>query len=544
MTNNFDADVVVSGAGPVGLTIANTLGMHGVKVLLLEQGEALIDYPRAVGMDDECMRSLQGIGLAKEVEQHLTPFHWMRFVTPSGRTYASIEPRTDEFGWSRRNAFIQPAVDAELLQGLKRFPNVQVWLGARFEKFEQDADGVTVQGERAGQMFTVRCRYLVGSDGGRSPIRNALGVGFGGFTDTSKWLVVDIRNDPLGIPCIYMCSDRVRPYVSVSLPDGIRRFEFMVLDNETEEEITSDRRMKELMAKVLPEGTDISKIDFIRKRVYIHNARIADRWRVGRVMLSGDAAHIMPVWQGQGYNTGMRDATNLAWKLAYVVNGMASDTLLETYNQERPPHAKAMIDLSVAAGKIFYPRSWLKSTARDVSTWVLNKIPAFKRYFAEMRYKPMPFYREGLVVHEKIPRPNSPVGKLFIQPKVRTRAGEVKLLDDVIGPGFALLCWGTDPDYWLTEHSKQLLQAMGAKVLTLKPTVQLHRDVDISAHTEVVGDEQMRLKEWFCDHPASVVLLRPDRFVAGISYPIQVNELIAEVARKMGLNENRTGSRA
>jgi 3-(3-hydroxy-phenyl)propionate hydroxylase len=118
----LDADVIVVGAGPVGLTIANTLGLHGISVMLLEKGDALIDYPRAVGMDDECLRSIQGIGLVEQVQQHLTPYHWMRFVNASGRVYASIEPRTDEFGWSRRNAFNQPAVDVELLDGLKRFP--------------------------------------------------------------------------------------------------------------------------------------------------------------------------------------------------------------------------------------------------------------------------------------------------------------------------------------------------------------------------------------------------------------------------------------
>lgn len=530
-----DAEVIVVGAGPVGLTIANTLGLHGVSVLLLERGDALIDYPRAVGMDDESLRTVQSIGLTEQVQQHLTPFHWMRFVNAKGRVYASIEPRTDEFGWSRRNAFNQPAVDRELLEGLKRFPNASVSMATELESFEQDGEGVTLKIKKAGVPSTLRCRYLVGSDGGRSVVRTQLGVGFGGFTDTSQWLVVDIRNDPLGVPYIYMHSDPKRPYVSVALPDGVRRFEFMVWEGETEEQITAPARMAELLSKVLPAGTDINKLDFIRKRVYTHNARIADRWKVGRVMLAGDAAHIMPVWQGQGYNTGMRDATNLAWKLAWVLKGKASDTLLETYNIERPPHAKAMIDLSVAAGRIFYPRNVFKAAARDVSTWLLNQIPAFKRYFSEMRYKPMPFYSDGLVVHEKVARKGSPVGRLFIQPRVRTLDGEVKLLDDVIGPGFALLAWGADPNYWLDARSKAILAAMGARIITAKPVVQMHRKVDMSDATEVIGDEQMRLKDWFGEHPGSIVVLRPDRFVAGISYPVEINALLAAVAAKMGL---------
>ena len=564
--NRFDADVVVVGAGPVGLAITSMLGLHGVKAILLERGDELIDYPRAVGMDDECLRTLQGIGMAEAVLPHLTPYHWMRFVTKSGRCFASIEPRTDEFGWSRRNAFNQPLVDRVLLDGLKRFDNVDVRMGSDVLRFEQDNEGVSLDVKRSdGTVDTLRTRWLVGSDGGRSPIRTALNVGFGGFTDTSKWLVVDVRNDPLGVPNIYMHCDPSRPYVSVALPDSIRRFEFMIFENETEEEMTQPHNMAMLMAKVLPPGVDATSLDYIRKRVYTHNARIADRWKVGRVMLAGDAAHIMPVWQGQGYNTGMRDAANLGWKLAYVVKGIASEKLLDTYQLERPPHAKAMIDLSVTAGRIFSPRNPAVVAARDFATWALNLVPPAKRYFTEMRFKPMPKYETGLVVSEaevntepgfkqllcqlarKTPLlgrlmptkrvgKNSPVGKLFIQPKVRTRDGEVKLLDDVLGSGFALVCWGVDPSFWLNQKSRAILAALGGRIITVKPVVQIQRDRDIGPDAIVVGDEQMRLKEWFGSYPGAVAVIRPDRFVAGLAYPVKINELLAQIADKMGLN--------
>jgi len=560
----IDADVVVAGAGPVGLALANMLGMHGIRTIILERGDELIDYPRAVGMDDECLRTLQGVGLADQVLPHLTPFHWMRFVTRGGRCFASIEPRTDEFGWSRRNAFNQPLVDRELLAGLARFPHVTALLGHDLMHFEQDDTGVTLDIKRTdGSRLTMRARYLVASDGGRSPVRNALNIPFGGFTDTSKWLVVDVRNDPLGVPNIYMHCDPARPYVSVALPDSIRRFEFMIFENETEEEITQPHQLARLMAKVLPPGVDPARLDYIRKRVYTHNARIAERWRAGRVLLAGDAAHIMPVWQGQGYNTGMRDAANLGWKLAYVVKGIASETLLDTYQQERPPHAKAMIDLSVTAGRIFSPRNPAVAALRDFATWVLNYVPPVKRYFLEMRFKPMPRYDEGLVVRHRHVEPDpgigalcgqimrklpllgrlmpvrkdcSAVGKLFIQPQVRTRDGAVKRLDDVLGTGFALVCWGVDPGYWLDDRSRAILAALDARIVTAKPVAQIQRDRDIGPDTLVVGDEQLRLKDWFGQQPGAIAVIRPDRFVAGLCYPVMINELLNELAAKMGLN--------
>ena len=167
---------------------------------------------------------------------------------------------------------------------------------------------------------------------------------------------------------------------------------------------------------------DPDHVELIRQRVYTHNARIAERFRVDRVLLAGDAAHIMPVWQGQGYNSGMRDAFNLAWKLALVVNGKAGEALLDSYQQERRDHAKAMIDLSVTAGNVLAPAKRWHGTVRDGISWLLNYLPPVKRYFLEMRFKPMPQYRDGALLAEGEGK-TSPAGKMFIQPKVTLENG-------------------------------------------------------------------------------------------------------------------------
>ncbi|WP_171554431.1 FAD-dependent monooxygenase, partial [Shigella sonnei] len=160
--------------------------------------------------------------------------------------------------------------------------------------------------------------------------RRTLNVPFEGKTAPNQWIVVDIANDPLSTPHIYLCCDPVRPYVSAALPHAVRRFEFMVMPGETEEQLREPQNMRKLLSKVLPNPDNV---ELIRQRVYTHNARLAQRFRIDRVLLAGDAAHIMPVWQGQGYNSGMRDAFNLAWKLALVIQGKARDALLDTYQQ-------------------------------------------------------------------------------------------------------------------------------------------------------------------------------------------------------------------
>jgi 3-(3-hydroxy-phenyl)propionate hydroxylase len=526
------AQVAIIGAGPVGLMMANYLGQMGVEVLVVEKLDKLIDYPRAIGIDDEALRAMQSVGLVEKVLPHTTPWHAMRFLTPKGRCFADIQPMTDEFGWSRRNAFIQPQVDAVMYEGLSRFPNVRVLFSRELEAFSQNGDSVTInlQGPE-GQRETVKADWLVACDGGASVVRRTLNVPFEGKTAPNKWIVIDIANDPLSTPHIYLCCDPVRPYVSAALPHGVRRFEFMVMPGETEEQLSEPHNMRQLLSKVLPNP---DHVELIRQRVYTHNARIAERFRVDRVLLAGDAAHIMPVWQGQGYNSGMRDAFNLAWKLALVVNGKAGERLLDTYQQERRDHAKAMIDLSVTAGNVLAPAKRWHGNVRDGISWLLNYIPPVKRYFLEMRFKPMPQYREGALVMDASVK-NSPVGKMFIQPKVTRESGEVTLLDDVIGANFAIIGWGCNPQWGMSEQQIARWRALGTQFIQVVPEVQIHTPQDNVDGVIRLGDTQNRLKTWFAAQDASLAVIRPDRFVAALAIPQTLGNQLNQLASVMAL---------
>ncbi|MBG2574482.1 bifunctional 3-(3-hydroxy-phenyl)propionate/3-hydroxycinnamic acid hydroxylase [Klebsiella oxytoca] len=524
------AQVAIAGAGPVGLTIANYLGQMGVSVVLIEKLESLIDYPRAIGIDDEALRAMQAVGLVDNVLPHTTPWHAMRFLTPKGRCFADIQPMTDEFGWSRRNAFIQPQVDAVLYDGLSRFPHVRCLFSREVEAFCQNSDGVTLNVKGSGgERETVRADWLVACDGGASFIRRTLNIPFEGKTAPNQWIVIDIANDPLATPHVYLCCDPVRPYVSAALPHGVRRFEFMVMPGETEAQLSEPHKMRQLLSKVLP---DPDNVELIRQRVYTHNARIAERFRVDRVLLAGDAAHIMPVWQGQGYNSGMRDAFNLAWKLALVVNGKAGEALLDSYQQERRDHAKAMIDLSVTAGNVLAPPKRWHGAVRDGISWLLNYLPPVKRYFLEMRFKPMPQYRDGALLAEGEGK-TSPVGKMFIQPKVTLETGQVTLLDEVIGARFAIIAWGCNPRWGLTDEQIARWRAVGVQFIQVVPEVQIHCDQDNVPGVIRVGDTQNRLKNWFAQHDTAIAVVRPDRFVATVAIPQTLGKKLNALASKM-----------
>jgi 3-(3-hydroxy-phenyl)propionate hydroxylase len=583
-TNTITTDVAIIGAGPVGLMIGNILGLQGVRVVIVEKLDQIIDYPRAIGLDDEALRVFQSVGLVDELLPHTTPNHWMRF-TLKGKCFASIEPGTDEFGWPRRNAFIQPLADGILYGGLRRFAHVQTLLGYSVASFAQDDGGVTIEvTDAAGEKKTIRAAWMVGADGGNSFVRRTLDVPFEGRTKPNQWIVIDVRNDPIGSPHVYLHCDAKRPYVSAALPHGIRRFEFMVMPGETEEELSKPENMAALMRNVVAEP---DKVDYIRKRVYTHNARLASTFRMKRVLLAGDAAHIMPVWQGQGYNSGIRDASNLGWKLAMVVKGQARDALLDTYTMERRAHARSMIHLSEVAGDIFAPTSRIGMTVRDTFVRTFNILPSVKRYFVEMRFKPMPRYEEGVVlsrvrarrndwlarvlaragysapgrllglmsekresfigrvVHGRDPSAATPVGRMFIQPPVRLEDGGIVRFDDAIGNRFAIVGWGADPTFGLTAEARRIWTSIGGCFVMAKPDPQLTFHDDVPADVIAIGDIDGRMKDWFARVPESVVLLRPDRFVAGMCSPQRVSAHVVQLADKLalaGMAAKREGS--
>ncbi|WP_374529482.1 bifunctional 3-(3-hydroxy-phenyl)propionate/3-hydroxycinnamic acid hydroxylase [Acinetobacter sp.] len=526
----FMTEVAILGAGPVGLTLANYLSKQGVQVTVIEQLDQLIDYPRAIGIDDEALRTIQSLGLVEQVLPHTTPNHAMRFLTPKGHCFADIQPLTREFGFSRRNAFIQPQVDNVLLQGLKQYPKTEVLFSRQLMEFSQDAQSVTLKMQnKQGQNEVVKAQYLIACDGGNSVVRRTLNIGFDGKTAPNQWIVIDIENDPLATPHIYLCCDPVRPYVSAALPHGIRRFEFMVMPGETQEELSKPENINKLLAKVLP---NTQNIEVIRQRVYTHNARIAEKFRVDRILLAGDAAHIMPVWQGQGYNSGMRDAFNLGWKMALVIQGKVGPELLDSYQIERKDHAKAMIDLSVMAGHVLAPPKKWQGFVRDGIAYALNYIKPIKQYLLEMRFKPMPQYHDGVLIPNS--QKNSPVGKMFIQPKVQLVTGEHVLLDDVIGNDFAILAWGVDPQWGLSAASMQQWKKLGVKFIQVLPAIQLQNEKRKQYDGVIcVGDIGTEIRTWFGRTNDSMVILRPDRFVAALAIPQSADQISQALFAKL-----------
>ncbi|WP_329254659.1 bifunctional 3-(3-hydroxy-phenyl)propionate/3-hydroxycinnamic acid hydroxylase [Actinoallomurus sp. NBC_01490] len=526
-----DYQVVVVGAGPTGLMLANLLGRFGVRTLLVEKLPELIDYPRAIGIDDEALRSMQAIDLVNEVLAHTVPHHMVRAVNGQGKVVAEMAPQTDEFGWSRRNGFIQPLVDRELLAGLKRFDCVEVRFNTEMVAIEADRQQVTVTVKDllSEQDSAVTADYMVGTEGGRSFTREWIGAGFEGTT-LKQCLVIDVADDPIGSPNAIFGADTGRGWATFGLPHGIRRWEFNLDPAETAEYAESEEFVHKMLADHVP---DPARLNIVRRRVYTHNARVATAWRKGRVLIAGDAAHIMPVNAGQGWNSCIRDAMNLGWKLAAVLSGTSADALLDTYQAERRDHVKGMVDLSVQMGRTFAGTGIVREVFRTAVGFVGDRIPAVKQYFSSMKFKPMPSYTKGAVVPTVVREYKSIIpehgittsaGKLFIQPKVSGPDGTVRLLDDVLGPRWAVIAWNNDPRRLLTAEHADALTRIGAVLVTAVPEVQRGW---ASAHAGdgvlAIGDAAGRIKEWFDVRPYGVLFIRPDRVIAAECLAIEAD---------------------
>jgi 3-(3-hydroxy-phenyl)propionate hydroxylase len=527
LTRTLDTQVAVVGAGPVGATVANFLGLYGVETVLIERCPQVIDYPRAVGMDDECLRSFQAVGLAGELARDMIQNVPLRFFDARGRCFADVRPATREYGWTRRNIFLQPACERVLRSGLGRFPFVQTLLGHDVIRLRQDDFGVELEVLAPGdEHLRIRAEYVVAADGGRSTVRDLLGVPLEGDTHPRKWAVIECDTDPLDAPYTGLHCDPARPYVSSRLPHGCRRWEFMLFPGEDDAEMLKPGKVRELLARHVK---DPARLNIIRARVYTHHSRIARRFTVGRVCLAGDAAHLMPPWAGQGLNTGIRDATNIAWKIAAVVSERADPGILASYDTERRPHAQAMIDLSTTLGRILSPTSRQVAAARDLAFRSVVWAPAVKTWILQMRFKPMPRYTDGLVVSGDRGR-NSPVGRMFVQPLVETAHGQAVRLDDTLGSWFAVLGFGVDPAEHLADAERDYLTRLGATLIkAIDSRADRCQRTDTHQGTQVIEDLEGHLREWFTRYGTRFAVIRPDRYVAALADEASLGTVVSRL---------------
>jgi 3-(3-hydroxy-phenyl)propionate hydroxylase len=339
-------DVAIVGAGPIGLLLGNLLGRRGLAVVIVEKQPKPYNLPRAVHFDGEAMRVFQAAGLAAEILPHTMVGRGMLFKDMNDVVVVdwSRDQNIGPMGWFESYRCHQPGVEETLRAGVDRFDRVTLIEGVAVSAITQDAESVTIDLSNGTQ---VQASYAIGADGANSFVRGALGIEVDDLGFREDWLVVDLilkqpRPD-LGDYSVQFCD----PVNSATYVRGVgdrRRWELRLpkdrVTNPDETEI-----WERLSRWITPKDAQLE-----RDAVYTFRSCIAKNWRNGRVFLVGDAAHQMPPFMGQGMCAGIRDAANLAWKLAQAVQG--GEDVLGTYESERAPHIRQFIDLTMALGRL------------------------------------------------------------------------------------------------------------------------------------------------------------------------------------------------
>ena len=517
-------DVIIVGAGPTGATAGNLLGQCGLSVLVVERHAATVSEPRAVVIDDEAMRTFQAVGLDEAVRRCVRVGNATRYFSKIGarHCFAEVNPQGNEFGFPKRLRFHQPDLERILHQGLRRFPRVEVLFDTACESFDAQEDGVSVRLRGThGKAFTARSRYLLACDGGSSTIRQSLGIALTGETYEEPWLVLDLVDDPFDPDDTLIICDPRRPAVSVPGPGRRRRFEFLIKHGEDRQSFLRPEVIERLLAPYGYGAAHPAKIE--RKTIYVFHARSAVSWRRGRVLLAGDAAHLMPPFMGQGMNSCIRDAHNVCWKLEQVVRGLAGERMLDTYETERRPHVEAMINISVTVAELAMTTSRVKAALRDLAFRAARAIPAARRYLNGQMFKPRPQYAAGLFIAPSDNAP-APVAKMLPQPQV-TWKGEVQPLDKVLGSGFALLGLGTEEIPRASDHLLWRQLQPTRLELSEEP-----RAADNSAAAIIQGGP---LIDWLQRWRGRVLLVRPDRYVAGCFLPAEAHDFARNLAQRL-----------
>ncbi|MDR3471394.1 MAG: bifunctional 3-(3-hydroxy-phenyl)propionate/3-hydroxycinnamic acid hydroxylase [Devosia sp.] len=521
----LQTDVLVVGAGPTGLTIANFLGKMGVDAILAERNATTVEEPRAVSIDDESMRTMQAIGLNDAVEAIVARGYGSRYLGPSRDCFLVVEPESREYGFDKRNGFQQPDLEAVLRGGLERYANIRQFFGHELIGFTQDATGVIaeLQGP-GGTSVKVSARYMVGADGGRSFTRKQLGIELSGFTFAQRWLIVDLVATLNRFRHTEVFCDPRRPCISLPGPDGMRRYEFMLKAGEDDQVATSPEFVRRLLSEVGPDW----EAQFRRVRVYTFHARMADSWRKGRVFLAGDAAHLTPPFAGQGMNSGLRDAHNLSWKLAEAVSGDDQEEILDSYQIERRPHAWEMITLALRMGQVMMPAGVWQGLLVRSAFRVLGFIPTARDYFLQMRYKPKPSYRKGLRWSDGRSARKSMVGRLLPQPVVESPRRQRMLLDNVLPDQPVVLVFDEHPDNVLDAGTHNSLGEAGAAVIGLTPEWMNPHEKNFAVYRDVSKHFSGPDLASYLGH---AFLLRRDRYVAAIVPITEVATLVPLIGR-------------
>lgn len=478
--------VVIVGAGPAGVTAATLLADYGIPCLVLDRWESVYPQPRAVHLDDEINRLVARLGVAEEFAAISRPALGLRLLDHDLRVLAQFHRDTTEsvHGFPQANIFDQPEFEALLRANMNKRSGVQLRGNSEVTDITQHDPGrvrVTFTDRVTGSEHIVDAAYVLGCDGANSVVRSSIGAAMEDLRFEQRWLVADVVTDAElnQWDGVHQVCNPLRAATYMRIGATRYRWEFRLLPSETAEDYGTFAALRGLIAPWVNDIPD-DDLELVRVTEYTFRAQIANRWRDRHVFLLGDAAHLTPPFIGQGMGAGLRDAMNLAWKLAGVITGDLSPSVLGTYEQERKPHARMMIGLALGMGWAMTAGGRVGNAIRRTVAPRLHLIPGMREKIVNGRTPAL--RRSALVIRRRGQRQLA--GTLCPNPVL---AGGERL-DTVLGNAFALVTTRRPHAF-----QRALLEKHGAVVHITEPGSELGR--------------------WLRRGGATTAIIRPDRAV-------------------------------
>lgn len=518
-----DYDVAIVGFGPVGAVFANLLARRGLDVAVVERMADVYDKPRAIALDHEALRVFQAIGLAGYMDASIAPHNGTHFLGVDGEIIKTFDPMPPPYplGWIPNATFVQPDAERAMREKLAGYSNADVFLSATGLSLTQDRTSMSLSVRRDdGREFCLRARYLVGCDGANSFVRKQIGAALEDLAFDEWWMVVDtLTSDPGKRPAkAFQYCRPSRPGTFVPGPGRLRRWEIKLLPGEDPEAAGAPDNVIGLLKGF----TDTSDLTIWRSAVYRFHALLGQGWRDRRVLLMGDAVHQTPPFLGQGLCAGIRDAANLAWKLALVLRGDAGDGLLDSYEIERKPHVRSVVASAKEFGTIIGELDPAAAAARDAR--LRAELASGRAETVRQRF--IPDLVSGLIAPDA-----RLAGKLFVQPRVRGPDGAAHRLDDLLKPEFLIVAATPAPMAWLSDASLADWRRIGGERLVIAASGEPSDRPDI----RIVVESENTFGEWMRQNAVAAAIVRPDRYVYGAAEDAgQLNMLIAHLLQNLG----------